>query len=64
MEKNAQSRVDQVAEIISDLKDPLDVAPPVDPMSPVYHSAPETPLVLPARQDEEVMWVKQLQIAQ
>eukprot|EP00090_Calanus_glacialis_P042984 TRINITY_DN7612_c0_g1_i1.p1 TRINITY_DN7612_c0_g1~~TRINITY_DN7612_c0_g1_i1.p1 ORF type:complete len:1486 (-),score=621.94 TRINITY_DN7612_c0_g1_i1:145-4602(-) len=62
VEKNAQSRVDQVAEIISDLKDPLDVAP-TDPMSPEYHSAPETPLVQPVRQDEEVIRAKQLQIA-
>jgi len=62
VEKNPQSRIDQVAEIISDLKDPLDIAPTGEPTSPEYHSAPETPL-LPARQDEEVIRAKQLQIA-
>ena len=33
VEKNAQSRIDQVAEIISELKDPLDIVPP-SPTSP------------------------------
>ena len=61
VEKNAQSRVDQVAEIISDLKDPIDIAP-TDPMSPEYHSALETPSQQ-VRQDEEVIRAKQLQIA-
>ena len=61
VEMNAQSRVDQVAEIISDLKDPLDIAP-TDPMSPEYHSALETPSQQ-VRQDEEVIRAKQLQIA-
>merc|ERR1719228_334874 len=62
VEKNPQSRIDQVAEIISDLKDPLDVAPAEGHSSPEFHSAPETP-VLPGRQDEEVIRAKQLQIA-
>jgi len=63
VEKNAQSRIDQVAEIISELKDPM-VVDNVhnEPGSPEYHSAPETPLQ-PARQDEEVIRAKQLQIA-
>merc|ERR1719186_225118 len=62
-EKNTQSRIDQVAEIISELKDPM-VADtvPSNPSSPDYHSAPETPLQPPA-QDEEVIRAKQLQIA-
>ena len=50
VEKNAQSRIEQVAEIISELQDPE------------YHSAPETPLQ-PFRQDEEVIRAKQLRIA-
>eukprot|EP00092_Neocalanus_flemingeri_P098064 GFUD01125052.1.p1 GENE.GFUD01125052.1~~GFUD01125052.1.p1 ORF type:complete len:1501 (+),score=547.17 GFUD01125052.1:57-4559(+) len=63
VEKNTQSRIDQVAEIISELKDPMGAdTDPTDPMSPEYHSAPETPL-LPPRQDEEVIRAKQLQIA-
>ena len=61
VEKNPQSRIDQVAEIISDLKDPLD-EDPEDPSTPVFHSAETTP-VLPVRQDEEVIRAKQLQIA-
>jgi len=61
VEKNPQSRIDQVAEIISDLKDPLDEGPD-DPSTPMFHSAHETP-VLPVRQDEEVIRSKQLQIA-
>merc|ERR1719186_161406 len=62
-EKNTQSRIDQVAEIISELKDPM-VADtvPSDRSSPDYYSAPETPLQPPA-QDEEVIRAKQLQIA-
>jgi len=63
VEKNTQSRIDQVAEIISELKDPM-VADtvPSDGASPEYHSAPETPLQSPA-QDEELIRAKQLQIA-
>merc|ERR1719186_2038216 len=63
VEKNTQSRIDQVAEIISELKDPM-VADtvPSNLSSPDYHSAPETPLQAP-RQDEEVIRAKQLQIA-
>ena len=60
VEKNAQSRIDQVAEIISKLKDPLDIVPP-SPTSSENHSAPDTPL-LPVRQDEEVIRAKQLKI--
>jgi len=60
VEKNPQSRIDQVAEIISELKDPLDEDPEDDTAG--FHSAQETP-VLPSRQDEEVIRAKQLQIA-
>ena len=61
VEKNAQSRIDYVAEVISELKDPLDVFPQ-DPTSPECQSGPVTPLQ-PTRPDEEVIRAKQLQIA-
>ena len=50
-----------MVEIISELKDPLDIVPP-SPTSPEYHSAPDTPLQ-PVRQDEEGIRANQLQIA-
>merc|ERR1719312_1603541 len=59
VETNPQSRIDQVAEIISDLKDPLDVDP--SEVSSEYHSAPETPLQ--EKQNDEVVRAKQLEIA-
>ena len=62
VEKNPQSRVIQVAEIISELKDPLEDAP----SSPdLFHSAPDTPVVNTAEQaaNDEVIRTKQLQIA-
>lgn len=53
VEKNPQSRIDQVAEIISELKDPLDADEGVG--SPdIFHSAPETPVVTsPDTRDNE-----------
>jgi hypothetical protein len=53
VEKIAQSRIYEVAEIISELKDPLDIVPP-STTSPECHSASDTPL-LPVSQDEEVI---------
>lgn len=62
VEKNPQSRIDQVAEIISDLKDPLE-SDAIEPSSPDYHSAPETPVLNNVREDDEVIRAKQMQIA-
>jgi len=62
VEKNPQSRIDQVAEIISDLKDPLE-SDAIEPSSPEYHSAPETPVLNNVREDDEVIRAKQMQIA-
>jgi len=64
VEKNPQTRIDQVAEIISDLKDPLD-AEEASSGSDVFHSAPETPTVTSpeTRENEELIRSKQLQIA-
>ena len=63
VEKNPQSRVDQVAEIISELKDPLDEEVPGSP--DIFHSAPETPVTSSSesRDNEELIRSKQLQIA-
>ena len=60
VEKNAQSRIDQVAEIIFEMKDPLNIDPP-SPTSPKYQAAPDT-LLKPLRLVEEVISDKQPQI--
>ena len=62
VEKNPQSRIDQVAEIISDLKDPLDAE--VSDQD-IFHSAPSTPVTssAEARENEELVRSKQLAIA-
>ena len=65
VEKNPQSRVDQVAEIISDLKDPLDADDNTGGSPDVFHSAPDTPVVTTAdtRDNDDLVRSKQLQIA-
>ena len=62
VEKNPQSRIDQVAEIISDLKDPLDAEVS---SQDIFHSAPDTPVTntAEARENEELVRSKQLAIA-
>ena len=61
--KNPQSRIDQVAEIISELKDPLDTDTGLT--SPdIFFSAPDTPATTPnTRDNDELIRAKQLAIA-
>ena len=64
VEKNPQSRVDQIAEIISELRNPLEVTSV--PGSPdIFHSAPNTPIASPKvdTANEDLIRAKQLSIA-
>ena len=64
VEKNPQSRVDQIAEIISELKDPLE-AEEVPASPDIFLSAPSTPTASPTvdASNEELIRAKQLAIA-
>ena len=64
VEKNPQSRVDQIAEIISELRNPLE-ADEVPASPDIFHSAPDTPMASPNvdNANEELIRSKQLAIA-